>query len=128
MVGFNLLVSMTSHNGVEQVFEGGNTKSVTRLHQGRRTDGRLPVVIREHQMQMVAYCLNRPVAQERHAEHQPHGAFRRELAAANRSGPRRFKGLRYQRSVEARGEDVEMIEWLIAGRGQQCGAKVHSSS
>ena len=61
-VGVNLLTSMTNDNGVEQVFEGGNTKSVTRLYQGRRTDGRLPVVIREHQMQMVAYCLNRAVA------------------------------------------------------------------
>ena len=57
-VGVNLLTSMTSHDGAEQVFEGGNTKSVTRLYQGRRTDGRLPSVIREHQMQMVTYCPN----------------------------------------------------------------------
>ena len=57
-VGVNLLTSMTSHNGVEQVFEGGNTKSVACLYQGRRTDGRLPGVIREDQMQMVTYRLN----------------------------------------------------------------------
>ena len=31
-VGVKLLMTMTSRNGVEQVFEGGNTKSVTRLH------------------------------------------------------------------------------------------------
>ena len=51
-----------------------------------------------------------------------------ELPATNRSGSRRFKGLRHQRSVKAIGESVEMIEWLIAGRGQQCGAKIHPSS
>jgi hypothetical protein len=39
------------------------------------------------------------VAQERHAKHQPHPAFCRELPAANRSGSRRFKGLRHQRSI-----------------------------
>ncbi len=79
-------------------------------------------------MQMVTYCLNRSVAEERHAEHQPYGPFRRELAAANRCASRRFEGVRHQRSVEALGEGVKMIEWLIAGRGQQCGAKIHPSS
>ena len=54
-VGFNLLTSMTSDNGVKQVFEGGDTKSVTPLHQGRRADERLPVVIGEDQMPMVTY-------------------------------------------------------------------------
>ena len=57
-VGINLLTTMTSCNGVEQVFEGGNTKSVACLYQGRRTDRRLPCVIREDQMQMVTYRLN----------------------------------------------------------------------
>ena len=79
-------------------------------------------------MQMVAYRLNRPVAQERHAERQSHRPFRGELPATNRSGPRCFESLRHQRSVKAVGEGVEMVEWLIAGRGQQCSAKVHPSS
>ena len=77
---------------------------------------------------MVADRLNRPVAQERHAERQPHCLFRGELPATNRSGSCRCKGLRHQRSVKAIGEGVEVVEWLIAGRGQQCGAKIHPSS
>jgi hypothetical protein len=76
-------MTMTSRNGVEQVFEGGNTKSVAGLYQARRTDRRLPGVIREDQMQVVTYRLNRSVAQERHAKHQPYGPFRRELSATN---------------------------------------------
>ncbi len=127
-VDVKLLATMTSHNGIEQVFEGGDPQSIAGLYQARRTDGRLPDVIREDQMQMITYGLNRPVTQERHAEHQPHCTFCGELSATNRSGPRRFKGLRHQRSVEARRKGVEMVEWLIAGCGQQCGAKVHSSS
>ena len=46
----------------------------------------------------------------------------------NRSGSRRFKGLRHQRSVKAVGEGVEVTKWLIAGRGQQYGAEVRPSS
>nr|WP_241191332.1 hypothetical protein [Deinococcus psychrotolerans] len=69
-------------------------------------------------MQLVAYRLNRAVAQERHAEHQPHGVFRGELPASNRSGSRRFEGLRHQRGVEALCKGVEVVEWLIASRGQ----------
>lgn len=34
-VGINLLTTMTSDNGVEQVFERGNTKSVSGLYQAR---------------------------------------------------------------------------------------------
>ena len=127
-VGVKLLATMTSYNGIEQVFEGGDTKSVTRLHQGRRTDDRFPVVIGEDQMQMVTYRVNGPVAQERHAEHQPHCPFRGELPATNRSGSCRCKGLRHQRSVKTVGEGVEVIKWLIAGRGQQCGAKMKDES
>ena len=66
-VGFNLLTSMTSDNGVKQVFEGGDTKSVTPLHQGRRADERLPVVIGEDQMPMVTYRLNRSVRMLAHS-------------------------------------------------------------
>ena len=127
-VGFNLLVTMMSDNGIEQVFEGGDSQSVACLYQARRTDDRLPGVIGEDQMQMVADRLNRPVAQERHAERQPHCLFRGELPATNRSGSCRCEGLRHQRSVKAIGEGVEVIKWLIAGRGQQCGAKIHPSS
>jgi len=127
-VDVKLLATMTSHKGIEQVFEWGDPQSIAGLYQARRTDGRLPDVIRKDQMQMVADRLNGPVAQERHAKHQPHGAVRREFAAANRSGPCRFEGLRHQRSVEAIGEGVEVVEWLIAGRGEQCGAKIHPSS
>ena len=32
-VGVKLLMSMTSHNGIEQALERGHTQSVTRLHQ-----------------------------------------------------------------------------------------------
>ena len=127
-VGVKLLIPMTGHNGIEQVFERGRTQSVSRLHQGRRTDDGLPVVIRQNQMQRVTHRLNRSVAEQRHAKHQPDGPFCRELAATNRSSSRRFKGWRHQGSVEARGEGVEVIKWLIAGRGQQCGAKIHPSS
>jgi len=84
--------------------------------------------MREDQMQMIAYGLNGPVTQERHAEHQPHCTFCGELSAMNRSSARRFEGLRHQRSVKASGEGVKVVEWLIAGRGQQCGAKVRPSS
>jgi len=127
-VGVKLLATMTSDNGIEQVFEGGDSQSVACLYQARRTDGRLPGVIREDQMQMVADRLNRPVAQECHAEHQPHRAFCGELPATNRSGSCRCKGLRHQCSVKAVGEGVEVVEWLIAGRGQECGAKIYPSS
>ena len=34
-------------------------------------------------MQMVTYRLNRPVAQERHAKHQPYGPFCWEFSATN---------------------------------------------
>ncbi|MGY2896461.1 hypothetical protein ACVWZX_004507 [Deinococcus sp. UYEF24] len=126
-MGVNLLTSMTCHNGIEQVFEWGDPQSVAGLYQARRTDGRLADVIRKNQMQMVAYGLNRPVTQEGHAKHQPDDPFCWELSATNRSGARRFEGLRHQRSVEARGESVEVVERLVAGGGQQCGAKVHPS-
>jgi hypothetical protein len=86
------------------------------------------VVIGEDQMQMVTDRLLGAVAQERHAEQQPHGAFRRKLLATNRSGPRRFKALSHQRSVKARGEGALVVEWLIAGHGQEGGARVHPSS
>ena len=86
------------------------------------------IQIGQHQVQMVTHRLNRAVTQERHAEHQPHRAVCGELPATNRSGSCRCKGLRHQCSVKAIGEGVEVVEWLIAGRGQQCGAKVHPSS
>ena len=54
----SLFIRNPYHNGFEQVFEGGDTQLVTRLYQSRRTDERLPVVIREDQMQMVTYRLN----------------------------------------------------------------------
>ena len=127
-VDVKLLATMTSHKGIEQVFQWGDPQSIAGLYQARRTDGRLPDVIRKDQMQMVTDRLNGPVAQERHAKHQPHGAFRWEFAATNRSGPRRFEGMRHQRSVEAVGERVEVVEWLIAGRGEQCGANIHPLS
>ena len=82
-VGVKLLVTMTSDNSIEQVFEGGDSQSVACLYQARRTDRRLPGVIREHQMQMVADRLNRPVAQECHAKHQPYGPFCWEFSATN---------------------------------------------
>ena len=79
-------------------------------------------------MQLVAYGLNGPVTQEGHAKHQPHRAFCGELPATNRSGARRCEGLRHQRSIKARREGIEVVEWLTLDRGQQCGAKIHSSS
>ena len=57
-VGVKLLTSMTCHNGIEQVFEWGDSQSVAGLYQARRTDRRLPGVIREDQMQMVTDRLN----------------------------------------------------------------------
>jgi hypothetical protein len=80
------------------------------------------------QVQMVAYRLNGAVAQEFHAEHQPHRPFCREFPATNRSCSCRFEGLRHYRSVEAVGEGALVVEWLIAGRGQQCGAKLQPST
>ena len=57
-VGIKLLATMTSDNSIEQVFEGGDSQSVACLYQARRTDRRLPGVIREDQMQMVTDRLN----------------------------------------------------------------------
>ena len=82
-VGVKLLATMTSDNSFEQVFEGGDSQSVTGLYQARRTDRRLPGVIREDKMQVVTDRLNGAVAQERHAKHQPDGPFRWELSATN---------------------------------------------
>ena len=48
-----------------------------------------------------------------------------KLRPTNENSSCRCARLDHQRKLEAKG--VEMLEWLVAGCGQQCGAEIHPS-